>query len=589
MIELRDIYKTYGHELVLENISITLPETGMIGLLGKSGSGKSTLLYILAGLDLKHGGKIFVDGELSLIKDKKRIAIMLQKHELVSWLSVHHNIRLYDDFHSSLFPSLSLFHISSYMHSAIPLLSLGQRQRIALNRSFYYQPDIILCDEPTASLDHQCAQEVMCTLKEYAKEHLVLVASHDEELIHEYCTDVLILEDGHLEGHIKKRNKGKSTAFHHDYKRFFVLFLSLVKGHLSSYVRLSFVFFVTMCMLMACVNMTCSFRKEVQSYLHELLPRDALSFRCTSCPLSLDKEKYVSQVFLYPEDYELLGISLNPQRFNQRECIEVMDESQGVKRVALGRYARNDNEIIVSRTLFNRLGRQLNRSYYLYYHHGRKAKGVKVKVVGVSYENKKIEIYYRRRGNLTLIEQCFHHKVNYRYGILYYTRGLSLSYLIRKYPELHFKKVGKKSEDQVSQFFNKIEAVLFLFASLAIVSTIFFMCANIDELIYKMRKDIALFYCLYAKKGQLFVLYYMFVLSCFLFSSLLSFLCINYLMIFINKEVIPTFINARFLLRWPYLSIIKMMISSLLVVIFITGYTLRKQLNIDIVNVLKEN
>ena len=232
MIELRDIYKIYGHELVLENISITLPETGMIGLLGKSGSGKSTLLYILAGLDLKHGGKIFVDGELSLIKDKKRIAIMLQRHELVSWLSVHHNIRLYDDFHSSLFPSLSLFHISSYMHSAIPLLSLGQRQRIALNRSFYYQPDIILCDEPTASLDHQCAQEVMCTLKEYAKEHLVLVASHDEELIHEYCTDVLTLEDGHLEGHIKKRKKGKSTAFHHDSKRFFVLFLSLVKGHL---------------------------------------------------------------------------------------------------------------------------------------------------------------------------------------------------------------------------------------------------------------------------------------------------------------------------------------------------------------------
>ena len=207
----------------------------------------------------------------------------------------------------------------------------------------------------------------------------------------------------------------------------------------------------------------------------------------------------------------------------------------------------------------------------------------------MSFENKKIEIYYRRRGNLTLIERCFHHKVNYRYGILYYTRGLSLSYLIRKYPELHFKKVGKKSEDQVSQFFNKIEAVLFLFASLAIVSTVFFMCANIDELIYKMRKDIALFYCLYAKKGQLFVLYYMFVLGCFLFSSLLSFLCINYLMIFINKEVIPTFINARFLLRWPYLSIIKMMISSLLVVIFITGYTLRKQLNIDIVNVLKEN
>lgn len=589
MIELRDIYKIYGHEIVLENISMTLPESGMIGLLGKSGSGKSTLLHILAGLDLKYGGKIFVDGELSPIKEKKRIAIMLQRHELVSWLSVHHNIRLYDDFHSSLFPSLSLFHISSYMHSAIPLLSLGQRQRIALNRIFYYQPDIILCDEPTASLDYQCALEVMCTLKEYAKDHLVIVASHDEELIHAYCSDVLTLKDGYLEGCIEKRNKGKSTTCQRDYKRFFVLFLSLVKGHLSSCARLSFVFFVTLCMLMACVNMTCSFRKEVQAYLRELLPRDALSFRCTSCPLSLDQEKYVSQVFLYPEDYELLGISSNPQQFNQRECIEVLDESQNVNRVALGRLAQNDNEIIVSRTLFNRLGRQLHKSFYLYYHHGRKAKGVKVKVVGVSFENKKVEIYYRRRGNLNLIAQCFHHKVNYRYGILYYTKGISLSYLIRKYPGLHFKKVGQKSENKVSQFFNKIEAILLLFASLAIISTLFFMCANIDELIYKMRKDIALFYCLYAKKGQLFVLYYMFVLSCFLIASMLSFLCIHYLMVFINKEVIPTFINAHFLLRWPYLSIVKMMILSLAVVIFITGYTLRKQLNIDIVNVLKEN
>lgn len=144
MIQLKSINKRYLHEHVLENITCTLPDTGFVSLVGPSGCGKSTLLHIIAGLDHDYSGEV-------IYEKNKKVSIIFQDFHLIPWLSINNNIRLYDYFHKSSY-ILDETLTKQFKNTSVNDLSLGQRQRTAIERALYYDPDIILCDEPTAHL-----------------------------------------------------------------------------------------------------------------------------------------------------------------------------------------------------------------------------------------------------------------------------------------------------------------------------------------------------------------------------------------------------------------------------------------------------
>ena len=168
MIELNNISKKYGDQIVLDGFSYTFGENGITCLLGASGSGKSTLLNLLAGFDREYNGKILVDGQALLeLSDedlceyrKHTIGFVFQEYHLLTGYTVLENILLAaeltcQDNAQNREWALSLLrrlNIEEKANEKIENLSGGQKQRVAIARALAGNPQVILADEPTEAL-----------------------------------------------------------------------------------------------------------------------------------------------------------------------------------------------------------------------------------------------------------------------------------------------------------------------------------------------------------------------------------------------------------------------------------------------------
>ena len=223
MLELKNICKQYQQTTIIDHLSITFPDTGMIGIQGKSGCGKSTLLYIMGMLDDDYQGEIFYNGEK--ITDRKafvnqHVSFMMQNKDYVASLTVKENLILpchisYIHYHSTLLKKIvTQLGIQDLLSRYPYQLSGGQMKRASLAKALLKQSEIILCDEPTGALYHQQAQDVMKYLKKISQNTLVIIVSHDPQLLKQYCDSVLTLEQGQLKGQIKKMKKSMDLSPH---------------------------------------------------------------------------------------------------------------------------------------------------------------------------------------------------------------------------------------------------------------------------------------------------------------------------------------------------------------------------------------
>lgn len=211
MIELNNISKKYGDQIVLDGFSYTFGENGITCLLGASGSGKSTLLNLLAGFDREYSGKILVDGQvLSELSDeelceyrKHTIGFVFQEYHLLTGYTVLENILLAaeltcQDNSQNREWALSLLrrlNIEEKANEKTENLSGGQKQRVAIARALAGNPQVILADEPTGALDRKTADEIMAILSEIAKQSPVLIITHDRKIC-DYADEVVTIEDG---------------------------------------------------------------------------------------------------------------------------------------------------------------------------------------------------------------------------------------------------------------------------------------------------------------------------------------------------------------------------------------------------------
>ena len=199
--------KTYA----LKEIDLTLPDKGLIGIIGPSGSGKSTLMYCLSTLREPTEGSIIYNGiEITAVSGKERerlrrteFGFIFQKHYLVPYMSALDNVMVaatgskneVQEKASALLAELGLSEKEFVKKPA--RLSGGQCQRTAIARAMINDPKVVFADEPTASLDHENAFNVMRILKKYSEKRLVMVITHDKSIL----TDAdLVLEiwDGEL-------------------------------------------------------------------------------------------------------------------------------------------------------------------------------------------------------------------------------------------------------------------------------------------------------------------------------------------------------------------------------------------------------
>lgn len=202
MFEIKNITMIYDMEktekvYALGGFDLQLPDKGLVGIIGPSGSGKSTLMYCLSTLKKPTDGQILYNGkELTGLRDGERenlrrneFGFVFQRHFLVPYMSALDNVtvaaaNVNKQVVEKARKLLADFGLGEKEINKRPSkLSGGQRQRAAIARAMINNPKVLFADEPTAALDHENAFAVMEILKEYAKNNLVLVITHDRSIL----------------------------------------------------------------------------------------------------------------------------------------------------------------------------------------------------------------------------------------------------------------------------------------------------------------------------------------------------------------------------------------------------------------------
>lgn len=232
MLELKDIIKVYGSDnnkvKALKGISIDFREHELVSILGPSGCGKTTLLNIIGGLDK------YTDGDL-IINDKstkdftdrdwdtyrnQRVGFVFQNYNLIPHLTVLGNVELAltlsgvskVERRAKAIKALEVVGLSDQIKKRPNQLSGGQMQRVAIARAIVNNPDIILADEPTGALDSVTSIQVMDILKDLAKERLVIMVTHNNQLANDYSTRIIELLDGEIIKDTKPYKHRKSNC-----------------------------------------------------------------------------------------------------------------------------------------------------------------------------------------------------------------------------------------------------------------------------------------------------------------------------------------------------------------------------------------
>ena len=200
MIQIENLYRTFhhgGNEVpVLKEINLNIHQGECVVLKGVSGSGKTTLLSLIAGLDKPSSGKVLIDGEpISKLPDffaselrAKKIGMIFQHFNLFEHLSVNENVTIplipsgltMKEIHEKVNEALSVANIIHKKEILASRLSGGEKQRTAIARALVADPNIILCDEPTANLDRDNSLlfiEILGKLHNMGK--TIVIATHD--------------------------------------------------------------------------------------------------------------------------------------------------------------------------------------------------------------------------------------------------------------------------------------------------------------------------------------------------------------------------------------------------------------------------
>ncbi|MBS0537880.1 MAG: phosphonate ABC transporter ATP-binding protein [Proteobacteria bacterium] len=223
MLNLTDLAKSFGSKRAVDGISLTVPAGQLVGVIGQSGSGKSTLLRMINRLNDPTSGRIYYgDVDVTALEGRAlrnwraRCAMIFQQFNLSGRLDVLTNVMMGRAFHAPL--NRSLFKLWTDEEKALGLsaleglgigrlaaqradtLSGGQQQRVAIARALVQQPEIILADEPIASLDPRNTQVVMDALQ-HINRHLgitVMCNLHSLDLARKYCDRLVGLAAGRI-------------------------------------------------------------------------------------------------------------------------------------------------------------------------------------------------------------------------------------------------------------------------------------------------------------------------------------------------------------------------------------------------------
>ncbi|MCD7893062.1 MAG: ATP-binding cassette domain-containing protein [Erysipelotrichaceae bacterium] len=363
MLELKHITKKFQDRVILDDISINFPDKGLIGIQGESGCGKSTLLYIIGMLDQNYSGDILYNQEI--ISDnqqfmKEHISYMMQNKDYISALNVEENIILASQVSSIPYSKayleklLKIFDIHSLIHRYPSQLSGGQLKRVSICKAMLKQSDIVLCDEPTGALHYNQAIEVMQQLQKLSEHSLVIVVSHDKQLLANYCHHILTLEKGKLIGEISCNYTSDIKIIKH---RFYSIIYYPIRQLIYQRNKLLFLFLFQWIVILAFFSIVTGMNgildvinesetSAVDAYMMTIEKKDNSYF-----------ETYIQNEMIenISFNYYLDALNFYDGEHQISALISSLPTSTSHIKLSTGRLPANNEEIIISYSLYEEL------------------------------------------------------------------------------------------------------------------------------------------------------------------------------------------------------------------------------------------
>ena len=235
-VSISGLVKSYEDVVVLENLSLEVPEGSIFGLIGPNGAGKSTLIGALTGLLSYEGGNISIEG-MSLTPEneleiKRRISSVLQPPLLFEQFSSLEFIEYVCDIYEiekdglieKAYSLMDFFEIKDFAKIKVNKLSSGSRKKLAFVTAVLVQPRVLLLDEPFEAVDVISIERMKTVLRKLkARGVTIIVTSHILEVVENLCDDIAILHKGHITAYldqVSRKELQKDSSLHEIFERY---------------------------------------------------------------------------------------------------------------------------------------------------------------------------------------------------------------------------------------------------------------------------------------------------------------------------------------------------------------------------------
>ena len=236
VIEINNLSKMYKNILAVKNINFKISKGSIIGLLGPNGCGKSTTIGMMLGLIKPTSGEVLINNK-NIEKDRtdllQKMNFISPYIELPKKLTIEENLKVYGRMYGvknlkdKIAELMEKLNLVEFKKRKTGELSSGQKNRVSLAKALINDPEILLLDEPTASLDPDVGDYVRGIIENFASNNkkTILIASHNMNEVERLCDEVLMMKNGQI------IDKGKSVDLikNHGRKNLEEFFLKIVR------------------------------------------------------------------------------------------------------------------------------------------------------------------------------------------------------------------------------------------------------------------------------------------------------------------------------------------------------------------------
>ena len=210
-IEIKNLSKHYNNIEAVKNINFKINKGSIVGLLGPNGCGKTTTIGMMLGLIKPSSGAVFINDQ-NIESEKNRTKILEKMNfispyvELPKKLTVEENLKVYgkmygvNNLQDKISDLMKQLNLSEFKKRKTGELSSGQKNRVSLAKALINDPEILLLDEPTASLDPDVGDYIRTYIEDFAskKGATILLASHNMNEVERLCNEVMMMKNGNI-------------------------------------------------------------------------------------------------------------------------------------------------------------------------------------------------------------------------------------------------------------------------------------------------------------------------------------------------------------------------------------------------------